>query len=164
MKERFEQDNQPICKFGPGGDFTYVWPPESIDVPSTCQNSLSKVLNSVAEIVTTMLGADPGAVPLLNLKSQNNTKRIFFPKEKLKYAVKNDKSNNSTSTTITKSDCKLPEQSLLFADDKRTCIRNKPKQKHRIRAHRKTSRKKPPVNTVQQGSLFETNFQGAKTA
>jgi hypothetical protein len=68
-----------------------------------------------------------------------------------------------------KHNCGLSNQPGLFADDWRAGAAVKHKSNNRIRAHRTTSKKRASVGSTvsfdeSQGTLFELDFKGAKTA
>jgi len=150
MDSRLDNQIEPVCKFGPGGDFVSVWPgePQQSRQPST--NRLTKLLTSLSEMISTLLGSE------LNTAS----------KENLEYAVesKADKSAYSPSTTVIKSDSLISGEPILFADDRRISVRAGHKPKHRIRAYRRAAKKRSALSFGGQGSLFETNFKSARIA
>jgi len=103
---------EPVCKFGPGGDFVSFWPDEPGDV-------------------------------------QAPTEPISVRKANIRYPVK--------------SGSDICSQATLFEDypiEQRTGH----KHKQRIRIYRGTSKKRPALNPIEQGMLFEADFKGAKTA
>ena len=54
-------DNQfePLCRFGPGGDFVSAWPSESQKQPlRPAANGLSKLLDVISEIISAVVGSD----------------------------------------------------------------------------------------------------------
>ena len=104
---------EPVCKFGPGGDFVSFWP------------------------------CEPGDV-------QAPTEPISVRKANIRYPVK--------------SGSDICSQALLFSDDGWVKLRTGHKPKARIRAYRRIANKRPTLNPVGQGSLFEADFKGAKTA
>jgi hypothetical protein len=70
---------------------------------------------------------------------------------------------------VAKHNCGLSDQPGLFADDWRIGAAAKHKPNNRIRAHRTTAKKRTCVGTTvsfdeSQGTLFELDFKGAKTA
>lgn len=157
----------PVCRFGPGGDFVSAWPPETSEHIQPSSNRLSRLVSSIPEILTAVLGSEfnPDSAPPTNIRCSTN--RIFCRKEKLEYAVKNnqlDKPAHATPTTIIKSNRRFSDEPMLFANDYRIGVRTEHKQKHRIRAHRKTAKKRSALSMSWQGSLFETNFKSARTA
>ncbi len=120
---------EPLCKFGPGGDFVSIWPKESIVSSQELPNCLGKLLSSVSKTIST--SADS----------------VYL-----------------APTTVTKSNRFVSGEPMLFPDDCRISLRTGHKPKPRIRAYRRTAKKRPAFGSSVQGSLFETDFKGAKTA
>ena len=71
--------------------------------------------------------------------------------------------------SVVKHNCGVSEEPGLFADDWRAGAAVKHKPNNRIRAHRTTAKKRACVGSAVpfdegQGTLFELDFKGAKTA
>ena len=151
MDSRINNQTEPVCKFGPGGDFVSVWPPQSSELPQPSSNSLTKLLTSLREIIAASLGSDFNTAP----------------KESLEYAVENNKAHKPAyppTTAAAKSDLLLSGQPMLFPDHCRISLRTDHKPKHHIRASHRTAKKRPPLCLSGQGSLFEPDRKSAKTA
>jgi hypothetical protein len=133
---------EPVCRFGPGGDFTSSWPPQS----QPLKKQPVKLLSQLNEIITTLLGS--------------------ASKENLNYVVESSagKPAYSSPTAAIKSDSRFSGWPLLFPDDCRIGLGADNKPKHHIRAYRRTAKKRPAISFAGHGSLFETNFKSAKTA
>ena len=144
---------EPICRFGPGGDFVSVWPPQS----QPLKKQPAKLLSRLNEIITSLIGSTS--------------------KENLEYVVESSTGKSaggrdfamgepaySTPTAAIKSDSRFSGRTLLFADDCRTGFGTDNKPKHNIRAYRRTAKKRPVISFADHGSLFEANFKSAKTA
>ncbi len=158
---------EPICRFGPGGDFISVWPDELKEYPQPSTNHLAGLLNWLSEITTALLGSgfEPTTAGPENIQAAAD--RILCQKGKLEYAVENNKADkpaHSTPTTTIKSDSLFSGQPILFADNRRISLRTGCKPKHSIRAYRRTAKKSPAPGLPGQGSLFEADFKSAKTA
>ncbi|MHC4159010.1 MAG: hypothetical protein ACYSSO_08015 [Planctomycetota bacterium] len=108
---------EPVCKFGPGGDFVSFWPDEPTDVQSAAE-----------------------AVPAR--------------KESIRYPF---------SSATGKSGSDICSQATLF-EDYPIGQQAGHKHKQRIRIYRRTTNKRPALNPAGQGTLFEADFKGAKTA
>ena len=152
---------QPLCKFGPGGDFVYFWPPK----PGMNPSSLTSLLNKLVPLVA----APP--LPEPQMQQPENTpahaQKIIASKEEFENAANHnagEKPNHAAPATIIKGDSLFTGQPMLFPDDSRTRRRTQHKPKHRVRTHRRNAKKKPTAGIAGQGSLFEANFQSAKTA
>jgi hypothetical protein len=155
---------EPLCKFGPGGDFVYCWPPKADMQPS----SLTKMLNKLVPLVTSQPAQMPQThEPEPAAKPAEQTHKIIESKGEFENAVNDnqgDKPTDAPPATIIKGDSLFTGQPLLFPDDSRACRTAKHKPKHRVRTHRRVAKKKPPQGLPGQGSLFETDFKSAKTA
>ena len=167
MDSRLNKRIEPICKFGPGGDFVSVWPKESTSSLKPAPNRLTKLLNSIAGIINATLGSEFDSTTKIPIDFTPQADRILYQEEKLKYAVKNSEANESshtTSTAIIKSNSPLSGKPMLFADDWGVGSRVGRKSKHRIRTYRRTAKKRHALSLSGQGSLFETDFKSARTA
>ncbi len=162
-----DRDVGPLCKFGPGGDFISVWPKEPAGFYEQEGNSLARLLDSIGQIMTAMLGSEFEMSSALSSRNYHLTDHILLEKEKLEYAASNNKADERTytaSTSIIESNRRFQGEPMLFADDCRISLRTGHKPKHRIRTHHRIAKKRPTVILPGQGSLFETDFKSAKTA
>jgi hypothetical protein len=167
MDNLSNEQNEPVCRFGPGGDFVSFWPKQNSTSRNAVPNSLALLLERLAKIINTRLTPDFDA-SADSAKKTHQPQTLSLPeKGKLKYEVKHAKSEKPTdaeTTAVIKSNCDLQDQQMLFPDDRRVSIPTGHKPKHRIRAYRRTPKKKAPVQLPGQGSLFEADFRCAKTA
>lgn len=153
---RFENENSPLCKFGPGGEYVSTWPGNGKNYSEKNCNAISKILSTIAGI----LGAAIKIDLLGEMETQVEAEAVIIQtiaEDKItgKYELSKP-TNNSTSTCSTKSDSSLRNEMLLFADD---CGISKPakrKSNNRVRTHRRASRKKAAGWDKGQGTLFET--------
>ena len=153
---------EPLCKFGPGGDFTYVWRPE-ISESSTPSNWLVKFLASVVEVVAILIGLKR-IVPHIHLRKNELT---VCHKEHVKYVFDNGNTQNTVNTSPTaapKNGILFSGDPMLFPDHSRNGIRIRHKPKHRIRTYHRTTKKRFTLRPSQQSSLFESQFKSARTA
>jgi hypothetical protein len=167
MYNRFENDNPPLCRFGPGGDFTSDWFAQSAGPTPSSNNRLNNILASLSEIIAAMLGAGPDDYTVKSEKYSRQAKRIIFPKSELKHAdkdIKPDKTADPAPAPVVNDGSSLPEQQMLFPDDGGDSRRASNKPKYRIRTYRRASKKKAPVSLFGQGSLFDDNLKSARTA
>jgi hypothetical protein len=159
-------DKQPLCKFGPGGEYVYNWPGENADLANANKNALGKVLRALAQII----GATINCELLAELQSDaaaeiKDAVKDKLPKEKTESAYKkHTKPNYSPTIRGAKANKTVPAQPMLFGDNGRTCRRVRHKQTNRLRAHRRTSRKKTPCQIKGQGTLFEINGKSQSAA
>lgn len=155
---------QPLCKFGPGGDFTTKW---NLPVPPRGQqteNTLGKVLSALAEII----GATINPETLAELQSQVDTEMQSYKipsKEIISVEPKKNKhTNNPASAKGTQRHCLVRGQTMLFSDDSRNSARAKRKPHNSIRAYRRPARKKTAYEIKGQGTLFDNYAKGTTAA
>lgn len=156
-----------MCKFGPGGDFITEWTGQTEELSRRSANGLLKVLNTISDVMTAVVGPGPDTAAAGPSVKRPEAQWIFQQKGKLKYAVENTKTNKPdypAPATVIKCDRPFSNQSMLFPHDGRISIRTGHKPKHRIRAYRGTAKKTPALDLAGQGSLFEPDFKGARTA
>jgi len=162
MKDDRNERTEPVCKFGPGGDYVSFWPPGSYELPRLSTNSLTKVLLSLSKIIENLVGSESG-----NILAGRAANRFVCGKGDFEDVVKSsttDKPGHPASNAVIKDDRAGPGEPMLFADDWRAGGRAGHKPKHHIRAHRRTAKKRVSVSLSGQGSLFELDLQGAGTA
>ena len=165
---RFNIDDgkQPLCKFGPGGDYVYNWPGENPPLTTAGGNSLGRVIGALAQII----GATINCELLSELQSNaaaeiKDAVKAKLPKEKTESANKKPPRPNYSATIRGAKESKtFPTQPMLFADNGRTCRKVRHKQTHRLRAHRRPSRKRTPCKIKGQSTLFEINGPGQSAA
>lgn len=156
--------NEPLCKFGPGGDFVSFWPPK----PGMRPSPLTELLNKLVPLVKAAPAQQPQThKPEIAGKPTEHQQHIISPKEEFEHAAKHDAGSKTTDpapATIIKRDNIFAGQPMLFPDDSRTRRRVGHKSKHRVRTHRRNAKKELTAGLAGQGSLFEANFKSAKTA
>ena len=163
MKPDIERQAEPLCKFGPGGDFVTTWEPK----PSKRPDVLPRLLGSAAEAVAAAFGLKNADV---NMHLNNNiypSESILHNSEKLNDEIENSTTNDSTDpapASTPANSSPFSGELLLFPDFGRDGIRTKHKPKHRIRTSRRTPKKGIPFRIPKQGSLFEGQFTRARIA
>lgn len=135
----------PVCRFGPGGDFVRNWPGTPEQYLKQSQSPLTKLLFSISKLINA---------------TQESQQQYSVNITEDKNAIQPDAKTVPTSA----SDHDVQSQTLLFADDSGTGTGTSHKQKHRVRAHRRTAKKKAPLRIAGQGSLFDADRQSIKTA
>lgn len=146
---------EPVCKFGPGGDFVSVWPATGGKSAASCSGWLSKLLNKLAQaIATEPIGAVRGG------------ERILYRKQEFENALRGSshEPTDAETATIIKGDNVFCGGAMLFANDGGTGGRIRYKPKHRIRTYRRAAKKRSSDGLPGQGTLFETDFGSARTA
>jgi len=161
MDSRFNNQNEPLCRFGPGGDFAYGWSPKNKNTSQMPGNPLSRILETITQLIMDVLGPDFASYKTPPANTKNQTHNILNLKGNLKYA---DNQINPPANAIIKLHSKVQCQPMLFSDDSRISIKTANKPKHRIRTHRRTAKKRVSVGITGQGTLFEDNVKSAKTA
>ena len=170
---------KPVCRFGPGGDFVFFWPPLSAHSRQRSSGRLRTVLSLLGEVVTVLFGSEFDTAVAGEVDTEQEAQG-FCREEHFDNAFDGSKSDGPAyppTVTIVRSNRRFWSQPMLFADDWRAGdgIRHKPK--HRIRTYQRTAKKGPalgpqtqkrafgnPLHPAGQGSLFEADFKGAKTA
>ncbi len=137
---------EPLCRFGPGGDFVSVWPKERTVPGRDEQKNLSNVLINISDIVN---------------------KLLCFKRERISYAIDTNGTTpapDAETTAVTQSSSEFQGQQMLLSNDWRISVRVGHKPKHHIRTHRRTTKKGVVDIFAGQGSLFATDLQSARTA
>lgn len=163
MKPDKEIQAEPLCKFGPGGDFVAAWEPE----PSECLETLAKLLGSAFEALAAVLGLKRTDADALSRKNLYPNEPTVSYMEKLNDAIEKCTARDSTdaaSAPAYADDNTFSAEPLLFPDLVRNGIRIKYKPKHRIRASHRAAKKGIAFRIPKQGSLFENQFAGAGIA
>jgi hypothetical protein len=157
MKPHKERQAEPLCKFGPGGDFIVAWEPK----PSESLEKLARFSGSAIEALAAAFGIKR-ATPLIYPKEQ-----IDHHTEKVTDAIENNTALDSTDTASAPApanDSPFPAEPMLFPDLVRNGIRIKHKPKHRIRTSHRAAKKGAAFRIPKQGSLFEGQFARARIA
>jgi hypothetical protein len=157
----------PVCKFGPGGEFIQELSENAVLFKSQPpENPLGKVL----EVIAGIIGVAVGPELLIDQPQQQDN----APKEQI-YKTKAEKTtyehiqsefghHHSQTTGRAAGNRNVSGQPMLFADDGRTGPFAGCKSAHRIRTHRRASRKRHGRTVPRQGTLFTAYETGKKTA
>lgn len=150
--------DEPVCKFGPGGDFVRDWPARK-KVAKQKENPLSKVLTTIAEILGTTIRPElPAAADgHWDIGINKLFKGSPFKEEPSGADNRSTRNDQSASTGSVKSNSNVRGEPLLFADDRRAGRKVKRKPNYRIRTYRRTSKKRVSAQLEGQGTLFEIN-------
>ena len=155
---------EPICKFGPGGDFIATWQPGSSESPEV-SNCLTKLLISIVEALAVVIGLKRicSNAPLINAFYSDEL--IGCHEEEVINVFCNRKNKyDSTSNATIEDDSSFSGEPLLFPNFSRDGNRIEHKSKHNIRTYRRTAKKRSALRSSEQGSLFEIKFQGVQSA
>ena len=155
MDYQTSKAQEPICRFGPGGEYENIWPGES----QQSESKLIRILGSLAEIITGLLGSPYNAAP-------QGTPHPVVEEEITQDGVADriHRDAYAASVTVASGRRRLPGQTILFPDDWRTGAATAPKPKHYLRAHRAVAKKRPALSLAGEGSLFESDLQSARIA
>ena len=157
---------EPLCKFGPGGDFVAVWPNEPVEHAEQSP-LLVKLFNSAVEAMAVTIGirrTAPIASPSDIFGADEFAAGV---KENVPNAAKNRRPRSSVNPApapVAQDGGGFSRQPLLFPNVGRNGIRAEHKPKHRIRAYRRAAQKGPALRLAKQGSLFDCQFKSARTA
>jgi hypothetical protein len=160
---------EPVCRFGPGGQYLSFWPAGSMEFSSgqPWPNNLSKVLGSIARIISATLSPQQLCADVIIEKNCQSAEESSEHKEQTHNAKPNPKPDKSAYTppnAVIRSNRKFPGEPMLFADDRGTCRRTNNKPKHHIRAYRGTAKKRAGFDIARQSTLFEANLKSQKIA
>ena len=157
-----ERQAEPLCKFGPGGDFVAVWEPKPSERPDAPARLLgSAVLSSAFRVLRHAARRTKNENNLCpNEPTVRNTEK---PNDEIENSTARD-STDAAPAPAPASGGPFSGEPLLFPDLSRNGIRIKHKPKHRIRASRRVAKKGAAFRIPKQGSLFEGQFTRARIA
>jgi hypothetical protein len=151
-------ENDPLCRFGPGGEFIWHWPGDEIlfaDKP--LQNELSKVLARLKEIISGALRSEKTkeiAAGQNLIQSSAGSKETGYGNEETRF-----RQPHAATSAVASCDIRIPSGQLLFADDWRAGKVAEYKPKHRVRAYKPASKKRPSYELLGQGTLFGADLK-----
>lgn len=157
---------EPLCKFGPGGDFVALWRPE---LTESCElsNPLVRLLAAAVEVVAAILGLRRSGA-FVRLGSTSGLNELSgCHKERIVNAVESSEARDTTDPSPTpapEDGGLLSGEPMLFPDLRRNGIRIEHKPKHRIRAYHRAAKKGPALRFSKQGTLFDVDFTSARIA
>jgi hypothetical protein len=100
MTPKRNMDTEPLCKFGPGGDYIAVWqpePPESWEL----SNCLVRLLACVAEVAALVPGLKRIGSRATSSSAFSSNGLTVYHKEKVKNAAENSRAHNTTDPAPT---------------------------------------------------------------
>jgi hypothetical protein len=135
------------------------------------KNAIGRLLDVVAGMTDVLRGGER-CVEVIG--PDKISERIVFEQENKSYESDERgagvrRGAYAAAGSVAKHNCGLSEEPGLFADDWRAGAAAKHKPGNRIRAHRTVAKKRASIGTTvsfdeSQGTLFELDFKGAKTA
>ena len=152
----------PVCRFGPGGEFTSTWPADWANPADQPKNPITKLLNVLAGVADMLRGQE--SHPNIEIIGPME---IVAGQEIPIYELqerRTDIADYTTAGPVAGHDNQVSGQPGLFADDWRAGETIKHKPNHRVRAHRAVAKKRTCFAPAESRTLFELDFKGAKTA
>lgn len=165
-KAEVDMKAEPLCKFGPGGDFIAAWQP-TLSESSSSSNWLTKVLTFMLEPLALLLGLKPSGPSAHAGQAVAAHEFTARDEQRVPNGVRNirvDRTFDAAPTATAAADCLFSGQPSLFPDHRRVGLRIRHKPQHRVRTYRRTAKKRPALWLPEQGSLFEIDLASARTA
>ncbi len=166
MTPEYNGSIEPLCTFGPGGDFVAHWSPEGT---KTCEwsNPLVRCLAAGVEIVAVILGLQRSSA-FIGLENSAGSNELYHcHKESNIHAVEDSEARDTTDPSPAPASADggaISGEPMLFPDLRRNGVRIEPKPKHRLRAHHRAAKKGSALRFAQQGTLFDVDFTSARIA
>jgi hypothetical protein len=160
--ERFlNEENFPVCRFGPGGDFVTDWP---YTVSKKLRRPIASLLKTIAKMLDAVITEELlNSSTLEKINLAINGSNLTIDSENEIDADKSDESNAPAASGI-KAGGQLQTQPMLFDNASGIGGPAGHKPNHSVRAHRRVKRKRTAFSQPWQGSLFESYPQSAKVA
>lgn len=161
-----EFDDGPLCRFGPGGDYVREWGGGGKPiVEGDVGNRLFKILAGIAD----MIGAtvDPGILADMSVDGPGDFGPVFVSGVKEGSCDGADgirSERDAEAAGGASADRRVSGQAMLFGDNGGGCGGGRRKSNHRIRAHRKSAKKRVVSQVEGQGTLFEVDGYGLSAA
>ena len=166
--ERFRNTSRdiPLCKFGPGGDYTSEWKAAASSGSSNTESPLGHVLNAIAEIIGATVQPEilTEIACALPPEPQSTTPPTNIKENQESHEDGEQHTDHTKTIPHTVPSGKLSKEPLLFGNDWGIGTGLKYQPGHRVRTHRRASRKRTADSLHGQGTLFEVNKPGRKTA
>jgi hypothetical protein len=168
-KRFYNEDDTPVCRFGPGGDFFTDWPDKKVSKVS--RQPIGSVLKAIAKMLDTVITEEllqNSTLEKINLAVNGESEISNFKSQisNMEDKIDTDKSIEPDAPTITgpEADRQLPKEPMLFDNASGTIAGTGHKSNNSIRAHRRPKRKRIAFGTIRQGSLFEPHQESSKVA
>ena len=163
--ERFQlepnAETNPICKFGPGGEYVAFWQGRAAKKSSCPAGPIGKVLAALGEMIGATI--QPGVLGDTEPKNLESSSKVDFVEEKLENETGSKPSYTLPAPRI--ETCgRISGQSMLFTQHSGTGRRPRCKTQYRIRTYRQPAGKGTSLCFARQGSLFDADPRCAKTA
>ncbi len=166
MRITDDHDFPAVCRFGPGGDYTSVWPGQT-ETPDLGPSPLLGVLRSLAELAGLCIGPGVGSLQSVAEFPPAVGHPIQFPKERVIHerAIQSSRPpHDAASTPASRRHRRVKARQLLLPYDHGTGQAPQPQPKYHLRAHSAAPRKRPSFRGAGQSTLFDANQRSARTA
>ena len=160
----------PVCRFGPGGDYESVWPGDWMEQATQPKNAIGRLLDVIAGMTDVLRGGErcvevTGPIDISDCVTTQENKSY----ESNERGAGIRRGAYAAAGPVAEHNSGVSDQPGLFADDWRAGAAAKHKPNNRIRAHRTVAKHRTCVGATVpfdegQGTLFELDFKGAKTA
>jgi len=157
---------EPLCKFGPGGDFEVTWQPEPPEVFEV-SNRMLRLLSATLEVLIVLLGIRRSGAGVYWANTADRNGVIDFDLEKARNASQygnNQDTTHTPATAVADNGGAFSGKQMLLPYVGRDGVRVTHKPKHGIRTYRRAAKKRSAFRFAKQGSLFEGQLASAKTA
>jgi hypothetical protein len=156
----------PVCRFGPGGDYESVWPGDWMEQAAQPKNAIGRLLDVIAGMTDVLRGGNrcvevAGPIDIgegITTEQENKS----YESDERRAGIR--RGAYAEAGSVAKRNRGVLDQPGLFADDRRAGGVAGRKPNYRIRAHRAVAKKRACFEPAGQGTLFELDFKGAKTA
>lgn len=158
----------PACRFGPGGEYTSIWPEDLAEIAkfAACGNKSTNarggLLNVLRGVIEILRGSQRGRE--IEIEGPTQVEEGTSAGMMQPYGTGNKPTAYAQTGSVIKGDSSIRQQRWLFADDWRTGQPCGRKQDNHIRAHRAVAKKGIHFGPGGQSTLFDADVKGAKTA
>jgi len=157
----FYNEDMPICRFGPGGDFFTDWPAR---VTKDSRRPIGSILAAITKMLDATITAEllqDSTIEKINL-AVNGTELTANTENE--FDINKSDEPDTSAAPGAQAGRKSSAEPMLFGNASGAGDIAGYKQNHGFRAHRRPKRKRPSFGTVRQGSLFEPYPQSSKVA
>ena len=155
---------EPVCKFGPGGEYLSVWPPGRVQEDDLSAGHVTRLLESLGEIIGVLSGS---RCVRASTPAMSNNNPVATPKETSPDAAARHRPHrrfNPETAPGAAAYRGFPREPMLFPDDSRTGEPIEPQPQHGVRAPRRTPKIIAALDLPGQGTFFEIDAPRAKSA
>jgi len=161
------EDQQPICKLGPGGEFVSVFSAMAERRSSEPATGLGRVILALAEFMGAVVSPVYAVEASLLKESKNGENNNINHNLELDNGItgsKNRSTDNTKTNAAVKGAGKFPEKQMLFANDWGVGGKNGNKPHYNVRTSRRVAKKKIAFSKGWESSLFEVDSSRTSVA